>query len=265
MRHSSASSRSRSERSLAFSLTELLVVMAVIAVMVGLAVPAMNALRGAGDITRSAYEMVATLEQARAYAMANNTYVFVGFFEEDGALSGSAGTAGTGRVVVAAAASTDGTRVYPASGTLSRLDATADTLRPIMKPIKMNNLDLAELAATDPERPGSVPNEYQVAAADFAKTPSSASGGSLTPNSATFSYPLGASSGSAQYTFQKIIQFDPRGDASKIRDTPPRLMEIGLRVARGNQADTNSANLVAIQLTGIAGDVDLYRPNQRIP
>ncbi len=243
----------------AFSLVELLVVMGVIVILAALAVPAMNAIRGAGDVTSSAYEIMGALEQARSHAMANNTYVFVGFFEEDGAVSGSAGTPGTGRVVVASAASADGTRGYSSTGSVTRLDATASALRSVMRPVKLDNLHLDELPASVPPRSDTAPNAYQVGAADFAKRPSSASGGSLVPNEATFSHPLGASSGSAQYTFQKIIQFDPRGNASKIRDTPPRLIEIGLRPARGNAPDANTPNVVAVQLTGIGGAVDLFR------
>jgi len=60
----------------AFSLIELLVVIAVIAVLASLAGPVMSSLTRAGSITRTATDLSLTLEQARVFAMANNTYVW---------------------------------------------------------------------------------------------------------------------------------------------------------------------------------------------
>jgi len=66
----------------AFSLIELLVVIAIIAVVSSLAMPAFNAIRGGGSLTKAANDVSGILEQARAYAMAQNTYVWVGFKKE---------------------------------------------------------------------------------------------------------------------------------------------------------------------------------------
>jgi len=66
----------------AFSLIELLIVIAIIAVLSALAVPAFNSIRGAGGITKAANDIAGILEHARAYAMAQNTYVWVGFRKE---------------------------------------------------------------------------------------------------------------------------------------------------------------------------------------
>jgi prepilin-type N-terminal cleavage/methylation domain-containing protein len=68
----------------AFSLIELLIVIAIIAVLSALALPAFNSIRNAGGLTKTANDIAGILEQARAYAMAQNTYVWVGF-RKDGA------------------------------------------------------------------------------------------------------------------------------------------------------------------------------------
>jgi prepilin-type N-terminal cleavage/methylation domain-containing protein len=64
-----------------FTLVELLVVVAVMVVMMRLAIPAFNAIRGGTDFTSEVYDIAGTFEQARSYAMANNTYVLAGIFE----------------------------------------------------------------------------------------------------------------------------------------------------------------------------------------
>ena len=47
----------RSGRSAAFSLLELLVVMAIILVMTVVAIPAFNSIKGGSDITKAAYDV----------------------------------------------------------------------------------------------------------------------------------------------------------------------------------------------------------------
>ncbi len=69
------------------------------------------------DSFNNATSTISTLvEQARAYAMANNTYVFVGVVETDGSqpASGPQST-GIGRVAIQAFAALDGTMNFTAS------------------------------------------------------------------------------------------------------------------------------------------------------
>src|SRR2546430_239776 len=67
----------------AFTLVELLAVIAIILIMFSLIVPAMVGIKKANDVTKAAYDITGTLEQARAYAMGNDTWVYVGFTEVD--------------------------------------------------------------------------------------------------------------------------------------------------------------------------------------
>jgi hypothetical protein len=81
--------------------------------MLVMLVPALTSLKGASDITNAAFSIKGVLDQARNFAAINNTYVWVGFFEEDGSTSSTTpATSGIGRVVMCTVASRDGTIAY---------------------------------------------------------------------------------------------------------------------------------------------------------
>ena len=228
----------------AFTLVELLVVMAIMIAMVGLLVPALSGLKGSGDITKTAYDISGSLELARTYAMGNNTYVWVGFFEEDPTKGN--GNPGQGRLIVSIVASKDGTKIYQdASSPAAPLDATR--LTQVSSLLKFNNTHLDLIPAENIVRPILTSTNSQVADSSFDQP---------APNGTTFTYPLSGKT----YTFAKIIQFSPRGDATRIVSTSTRLMEIGLRPTHGNVVDGKTLNLVAVQIAGIGGQVKLYRP-----
>src|SRR5215472_4906085 len=66
-----------------FTLLELLIVVGIIGLLVVLISPAFTTIKGGTDVTSAAYTIKGVLEIARTYAKANNTYTWVGFFEED--------------------------------------------------------------------------------------------------------------------------------------------------------------------------------------
>jgi type II secretory pathway pseudopilin PulG len=228
-----------------------MVVIGIIAILMVLLVPALTSLKGAGDVTNTAYTVKGVFEQARTYALAKHTYVWIGFFEEN---SSSPTTAGTGRVVVSIVASKNGTRVY--SDTVSDPPPLSPaSLIQISKLLKIDNTHLERITDTAIPRTDVPEDQYHVGHADFAKRVQF--DGSSIPNNTTFTYPL---TGTPQYTFTKIIQFNPQGDATKIVDTPTRTIEIGFRPTHGSAVDNNSRNLVVLQLAGITGQSKLIRP-----
>src|SRR5215213_2072651 len=102
----------------AFSLVELITVVAIIVALSVLLAPAFTNMKSASDVTSSAYRIKEVLDQARSYAMANNTFTWVGFYEEDGSkASTSPPTAGNGRIVISVVASKDGTYIYDPGAT----------------------------------------------------------------------------------------------------------------------------------------------------
>jgi prepilin-type N-terminal cleavage/methylation domain-containing protein len=241
-----------------FTLLELLIVIAIIAVLLVLIAPAFTSLKSAGDVTSAAYTIKSVLDTARTYAKANNTYTWVGFFEED--ISQPPATAGVGRLVMSIVASKDGTTVYDPNN-LTRIDPTK--LIQVGKLTKIENVHLATF--TDGLGTGSAFDTRPAVTYDTARigdqTPPNAS---LTP----FQYPVGNPSPSAQYTFVKAIQFSPRGEAEidNTNYTLKTVAEVGIVQTHGNVAPTPTpgpgqylGNVVAIQFTGVGGDVKIYR------
>src|SRR5213080_4796 len=96
-----------------FTLLELLIVVGIIGLLLVLIAPAFTYIKGSTDVTSAAYTIKGVLDTARTYAKANNTYTWVGFFEEDVSQpSNIPAAAGTGRVVMSIVASNDGTIIY---------------------------------------------------------------------------------------------------------------------------------------------------------
>lgn len=240
-----------------FTLIEILVVMGMISVLLALVVPAFNSVNTSRQMKLAAYDIQGLLDTARAYAKANNTYTWVGFYEEDASTNSTKpATAGTGRVVVSTVASKDGTAMYPVDG--DQVALTAANLVQIGNLVKIGNVHLDVLTQSDvPSRTVVTNTSYQVGSTDFGNhmSPSTGASGS---NQVTFNYPL--SGNATAYTFVKVIQFNPLGDATKIVESPTPLIEIGLRPTRSATVDAVSRDKIALQIAGIGGAVRMYQP-----
>jgi len=66
-----------------FTLIELLIVIGIIALLMVLIAPAFTTIKSGTDVTSAAYTVKGVLDTARTYAKANNTYTWVGFYEEN--------------------------------------------------------------------------------------------------------------------------------------------------------------------------------------
>ena len=258
-------------RRVAFTLVEMLVVMGVILVLLALLVPAIKGIAGGNDFTMATGGIANTLEQARAYAMANNTYVYVGINEFDVTESSSvsprsAGPGKFGQVVVAAVAARDGTRGYDANNQAaagwSSYYQNGSPLLAVDKLHVYNNVHLVDLEsggatppATGKMARASVPDSTRIGNASCA---------SLTP----FSWLLGTALGGGQYKFTNVIQFDPQGVARiQVTDSDAIAsgIEIGLQPTHGNvvpslPANQNVGNQAAVTIDCMTGAVRFYRP-----
>ncbi len=247
-------SRPTQRENAAFTLIELLVVVGIIGLLMVLIVPAFTSLRSGTDVTSAVYTVKGALDTARTYAKANNTYTWVGFYEENvsNPSSPNSDLPKVGRVVMSIVASKDGTNIY-GSGT-GEIDVTK--LTQVGKLTKIENAHL--WTHTDvPLGTGST----------FDSRPNVASAyciGDSTPadSSTPFRYPVGNPAPAAQYTFRKMIEFNGRGEGriNNSTNSVQALAEIALEPTHGSVAPVSvPGNVAAVQLTGFGGNATVYR------
>jgi type II secretory pathway pseudopilin PulG len=249
------------ERASAFTLLELLIVVGIIAVLLVLIAPALTSLKSAGDVTSAAYTIKGVLDTARTYAKANNTYTWVGFYEEDATsitpTNNTPPYPGRGRVLSATVASKDGTRIFDDTDPAASLPT--DRISQVGKLVRVEGIHL-----TDIGNPSPTPNPTPAPDTLLARPYTPYTEGS------PFDHFNRVSSDSADttlftftvqnYTFYKTIRFSPRGEAN-INSTYAMKHEgeIGVKPTHGIAVDASSRNVVAIQFTGVGGTVKIYR------
>ena len=267
-------------RSRAFTLLELLVVVAIIGILMVLVIPAFTSVKSGNDVASAVYTVKGALDLARTFAKANNTYTWVGFYEEDGSVASSnPARPGTGRLIISIVASTDGSTIYGSSS--GSIDPTK--LKQVGKLTKIDNVHLPLFAIgtgtgeTFDARPAPDWNSFvQYNSSRFGEI------NGVPPNTAPrstggydsthpFQYPIGNPVPPAQYTFKKTLQFSPRGECRVFSTYDVRrVVEIGLLQTRGNAtpaptsgAGTSSVifngNVAAVQISGFGSNVKIYR------
>jgi hypothetical protein len=210
-----------------------------------------------------------TLAQARTYALANNTYTWVGFYEESPGAAATNATPpypGKGHLILCVVASKDGTPDCedPASTTSSRLPLIPNKITQVGKLVKVEGVHMADIGAPAPGaiRPGDAnsidarpdfPYVSNAPALDYQNRISSDD--THSPENQSL-YPFVAQG----YTFHKTLRFTPRGEAQiNGTYTMRRVVEIGLRPTRGTVVDANNPNVVAIQFSAVGGNFKIYR------
>jgi prepilin-type N-terminal cleavage/methylation domain-containing protein len=263
-------------RSRGFTLLELLIVVGIIALLLVLIAPAFTTMKSGSDFTNGVYGIQGVLENARAYAKANRTYVFVGFAEVDSSVDPSVspqvttGATPYGRVAVATVASKDGTRQFAYATSGQGSDWTANysngaNLTAIGKLQRYENLHfLVDFPSWTPTaHPNSNMARYQPTGPPYSLGNTAST--SVTP----FSWPLGSPLNSGQYQFNRVIYFDPTGTAriasSSNADAIAQVMEIDLQLTHGTlvpPVPTNQdvGNQAVIQIAPMSGEIRVYRP-----
>ena len=267
-----------------FTLLELLIVISIMAVLLVLIAPAFTTIKSGTDVTSAAYTVKGVLDTARTYAKANNTYTWVGFFEED-ISSATPGSAGTGRLVMSIVASKDGSNLgadpsSSATGTENWIDPTQ--LTQVGKLVKIDNSHLPLFAMCTSNCGGDTFDTRPVLQLDPFVGYNASRFGELNvpaPNTAPydtinngltkfpFQYPVGNLAPTPQYRFRRTLRFNPRGEC-RINSTYDvrRVIEIGLLQTHGTVVPTPTpnagnymGNVAAIQITGFGGSVKIYR------
>jgi type II secretory pathway pseudopilin PulG len=259
-------------------LIELLIVISIVALLLVLIGPAFTTIKGGTDVTSAAYTIKGVLDTARTYAKANNTYTWVGFYEEDVSQSSTCPpTAGTGRIVMSVVASKDGTTVYNSNST--SIDPTR--LIQVGKLVKIDNFHFpifnsgSNTGDTFDTRPWPLPTPTPANDSRFGELNNLGTAAAPTTNTQfPFQYPVGSPAPTACYTFQKTLQFNPRGESTinsglGVGGVPynvKSIVEIGLIQTHGNVAPTPTpsagnyvGNVAAVQITGFGGSVKIYR------
>ena len=266
------------ERISAFTLLELLIVVGIIGLLLVLIAPAFTTIKGSTDVTSSAYTIKGVLDTARTYAKANNTYTWVGFYEENvsNATSPNTDTPKVGRLIMSIVASKNGTNVYGSGN--GAIDPTK--LTQIGKLVKIENVHLPLFAVCQSNCTGDSFDTRPAVQNDPGGGYNYSRFGELNsapPNTAPFTtpynfqYPVANPAPAAQYTFSKLLQFSPRGESRVNGDSYDirRVVEIGLIQTHGtatpppsgsgNGGSIFAGNVVAVQINGFAGDVRIYR------
>src|SRR5438477_3678438 len=219
-----------------FTLIELLVVIGIIVLVTALMLPAFTSIKAGRDVTNAAYTTKGVLDQARTYAMANDTYTTVGF----GGSIGNNSASVTGQLYIATLASTDGTANGFTNGNYKQLGKllTFDNTHIHDTGVPTNN-------GTEFESRPNVASAYRISTA-------AAGAYTITVQGVTFS---------------RWIQFSPRGEAVLGGNSAmTQYMEVGLFPTHGTSLaasqDANGkwlGNIVAVQISGFSGSVRVYR------
>src|SRR5438034_2451088 len=193
--NSNASAKNPERCCAAFTLLELLIVVGIIGLLMVLIAPAFTYIKGGTNVTSAAYTIKGVLDTARTYAKANNTYAWVGFYEEDVSQpSTNPPTPGTGRLVMSIVASKDGTMLYDPNN-LATIDA--GKLIQVGKLTKIDNIHLW----THTDSPSGLGDTFDTRT-NVAST--YCIGNSSPLDSATpFQYPVASPAPSLQYRFVK--------------------------------------------------------------
>ena len=268
------------ERLGAFTLLELLMVVGVIGLLLVLIAPAFTTIKSGTDVSSAIYGLKQVLENARAYAKANHTYVFVGFAEVDSSVDPSVrpqvttGATPYGRVAVAVVASKDGTSQYQYATSDQGNDWAANYVNgahmvAVGKLETYENLHFVpvDFASWSPTaHPNSKMARYQPTGPPY--TLGHALSSSVTP----FTWPLGSSLDSGyQYRFDRVVNFDPIGVAriptATNGDAIAHVIEIDFQPTHGtvfmllpHDFNQDVGNHAVIQFGTTSGAVRVYRP-----
>jgi prepilin-type N-terminal cleavage/methylation domain-containing protein len=228
----------------AFTLVELLTVMVIIGILAALAAPTLHGING-NEVGRAIYSVSDTLDQARAYAMSRNTYVYVGVVQDTN-------SSAAGSMVLGVVASNQGTQMFSAGN--PNLSSSSGSFSPINKLLRIENVHAASIPASSPTGGNPrqvVPNSYKLGDASFdPATPAY----SFTVGPYRFTSAAGVSTAPG-VSSAGMLQIDPQGVVSEVGGLSAPFFEMGLEPDYGNQA-----NYAALQIAGVTGAVRIYRP-----
>jgi prepilin-type N-terminal cleavage/methylation domain-containing protein len=213
-----------------FSLVELLVVVGIMSILATITTLSVTGIKTSGNANNAILTIGAFIDQCRQYALANNTYVYVGIYQNP-ATSGAAS-----EVWLAAVASSDGTDI--SSGGQSSITVGTNA-RAITKLVRLSGVDLQSAI------------QSQFATTANWTVPSGVADISQ-PGTTTIG-PLGAANTKLPVTFY----FSPDGAAST-NGTVSTCLAFGIEVTAGSSS-SHHRNPAVFQIAGLTGLTKIYR------
>lgn len=207
--------------------------MAVAGMLLGLSGVAVTSLSKGGTLNKTLADVAGTLEQARQYAVAQNTYVWVAF------LPGTSG--GNTSVSMVVLASKNGADPTPWAGYGTVPSSQIGLLTRVKTFDQIGLRDAATFTDRIPDLAGATTVTREV--------------NSLSDNTAKFSVLLPGTSTPAEFT--RVIQFTPSGEARNASNLID-VIEFGMQPTHGTVADDK--NVAAIRVNGLTGQTQVYRP-----
>jgi Tfp pilus assembly protein FimT len=246
-------------------LVELLTVLAIAGILAALVMPAMQSLQKVGRFNQSVYSMADSLSLARSYAMAKNTYVYVGLTEVDRSQSSMATpqNIGVGRVVISIVATNDGTS-----------DLTGLSAAGLTQVRQAQKFDFFHVTSSGSflTTTGNMAKPQNISSSAITLVPIPAATSPALP----FSLPLGATTGSGKYNFSntnsEVLCFNPQGEvlipqtvSGVATLVAAQWLEIDLQPFSGNGSSSTAPQAAtpdraALLVDGTTGSVNVYRP-----
>lgn len=230
---------SRQQR--AFTLVEMLVVISIVALLTAIAAPALMGPTSSGRMNQNLLELSGLLEQARQYAIAQNTYVWVAFAPQTD-------KTGMKTLSVALVASNDGTDpARPSSWANSSYGAVPSAqFGLVSKIITLHQISLSDAGTFGTSVMPSLP-----------ATPAPISGpaNNVASNANGF-FNLQIPGTSSPQAFTEAVQFTPTGEVRN-GSNPVDLVELDWQPQKGTSVDTN--NVAVIRVNGLTGESVIYR------
>ncbi len=238
----------RSRRVRAFSLIELLVVIAIMVILVAGATLSFRGINSSGNFNKALNDISGVLEQARAYAVAQDTYVWVALYENIPA------SGGPKEVYVGTFASNDGTDPFNWTGPVTvtlppgTVGSTGTTLTQIIRTYHYKGLHL---------QTGTLPNAPT--------TPNLPATASTTPPAPIFQCTAQSDSGPVTLTSAGtgtisvywVVQFTPTGAARNSANTINSIW-FGLQPSLSKTV-LDTKNIASMEVNGLTGLTTVYR------
>jgi prepilin-type N-terminal cleavage/methylation domain-containing protein len=220
----------------AFTLIELLVVLAIISILAVLSIVAFTSLQGSGNTNKNISVLSGSLELAREYAVAKNTYVWVAFYP-------STASNGLNLLSVAVLASNDGSD--PASATLSWATYNYGTVPTAAISLINKVVTLQQIA---------VLNAASLSPNSLPPTPAVTSGANSMATGNFFTLALPGTS--TAVTFTQAIEFLPTGQVRN-SSNPVAVIDLDVQPQKGSVQDTK--NIAVVRINGLTGETVVYR------